>query len=265
MIFTDDHVAVAMPMSGDCALSQDGREAVLTPGDFAVVDTARPYQMAFEGIHRVLVIAAPRGLVRIPPEHLSRVTARRVSCRLVLDAGAWRPMECDKHVASTQFPEPALDLVAESLAELMSRLFELHPNSHQADLLIRIRQYIERNLGDPELGPQAIAAAHHISLRYLQKLFQSQGETVNGLIRDRRLDRCHDDLVDPRHNNRSIGAIGARWNLSPASYFSRVFRARYGLTPSEVRTNAGLQGAFPVMQTAAAGVVSHVNGSSRSG
>jgi AraC-like DNA-binding protein len=239
MIFLDDHVAVGMPVSGSCALTQDGREAMLTPGDFAVVDTSRPYEMSFDGIHRMLVTTAPRGLVRIRPEDLRSVTARRVSYKPVLSAVAWRQMESDGHVVSLQLLDPVLNQVATTLAEWMSKLFGLQPDGHRTDLLKQIHGYIERNLGDPELSPQSIAAMHHISLRYLQKLFQSEGETVNGWIRDRRLDRCKRDLVDPRLGNRSIAAIAARWNLSPASYFSRVFRTRYGLTPSEVRTNQG--------------------------
>jgi AraC-like DNA-binding protein len=40
-------------------------------------------------------------------------------------------------------------------------------------LLVRIHRYIERNLRDPDLSPRTIAAAQHISVRYLQKLFRS--------------------------------------------------------------------------------------------
>jgi AraC-like DNA-binding protein len=265
MIFTDDHVAVGIPMSGNCVLSQDGREAVLTPGDFAVVDTSRPYEMAFCGIDRMVVTTAPEGLVRIRPEDLSRITARRVSSSHMLTAIAWQQLGRDELAASPELHGPVLDLVSASLAELIGKLVGFHPNGHRAVLQTQIHQYIECHLGDPELAPQSIAAAHYISVRYLQKLFQSQGATVNGWIRDRRLDRCKSDLVDPRYSDRSIGAIGARWNLCPASYFSRVFRARYGLTPSEVRTKAGLPESLPDVLTAAGDTVRRRNGSAGPG
>jgi AraC-like DNA-binding protein len=265
MIVMDGYLAVGMPMAGSCVLSQDGREAVLTPGDFAVVDTSRPYEIAFDGIHRMVVTTAPEGRVSIRPEDLSRITARRISSSQVLRAIAWQQQGRDKLVAASQLPPPVLDLVSASLTEVAGELVGLHPHGHRAALLTQIREYIECNLGDARLSPQSIAAAHYISVRYLQKLFQSQGVTVKGLIRNRRLDRCRSDLVDPRHRDRSIGAIGARWNLSPASYFSRVFRARYGLTPSEFRISAGSPGSLPDVLIAAGPAVRHQNGNTGAG
>ena len=54
------------------------------------------------------------------------------------------------------------------------------PETHRRALLTRIQAFIQQRLGDPELSPGVIAAAHHISLRYLRKLFQEQGTTVAG-------------------------------------------------------------------------------------
>jgi AraC-like DNA-binding protein len=265
MIIADDRVAVGMPMSGNCVLSQDGREAVLAPGDFAVVDTSRPYEMTFDGVHRMVVVTAPGGLVRIRPEELSRITARRVSSSHMLRVIARRQLDRDEPDVSTELPVPVLDLVSASLAEWLMDLMGGHPSGHRAVLLQQIHEYVECNLGDPHLTPQSIATAHFISVRYLHKLFQSQGVTVNGWIRDRRLDRCKSDLIDPRYGDRSIGAIGARWNLSPASYFSRVFRSRYGVTPSEIRANAGSSYSLPHVLIGAGDAVRHYSSSTGSG
>jgi AraC-like DNA-binding protein len=246
MIFSGGHAAVGVPMLGNCVLSQDGREVVLTPGDFAVVDTSRPYELAFDGTHRVLVGTMPRELGHMRREDLSRVTVRRVSSSHVLRRAVASPsrdnmgrqMERDELVPSTQLSDAVLDVLAAGLADLMRNKSALQPDSHRPVLLRQIHRYIEQNLSDPQLSPRSIAAAHHISVRYLQKMFQSQGTTVNGWIRDRRLDKCRCELADHRYSNRSIGAIGARWNLSPASYFSRIFRETYGFTPSELRAKA---------------------------
>jgi AraC-like DNA-binding protein len=44
--------------------------------------------------------------------------------------------------------------------------------------MAQFHAFIWENLGDPNLTPGAIAAAHHISLRYLHKLFHAEGQTV---------------------------------------------------------------------------------------
>lgn len=49
----------------------------------------------------------------------------------------------------------------------------------------RIRSYINERLPDPGLSPESIARAHHISVRYLQKLFQQEGTTVHRWIQQR--------------------------------------------------------------------------------
>ena len=58
--------------------------------------------------------------------------------------------------------------------------------------------FIQQHPGDPGLSPAEIAAAHHISLRLLHKLFQEQGETVAGWIRARRRWGPHRHARQPR-------------------------------------------------------------------
>jgi AraC-like DNA-binding protein len=55
-----------------------------------------------------------------------------------------------------------------------------------------------------------IAAAHHISVRLLHKLFQEQGQTVAGWIRARRQQGCQRDLLEPAQAGRAGGTLGYR-------------------------------------------------------
>src|SRR5262249_31348615 len=112
------------------------------------------------------------------------------------------------------------------------------PESHRAALMMRIKAFVDARLQDPELGSSGIADAHHISARYLQKLFEGDGSTVTEWIRGRRLEHCKNDLLDPRLADISVSAIAARWGLIDASYFSRLFKSAYGTTPREFRSHA---------------------------
>ena len=99
--------------------------------------------------------------------------------------------------------------------------------------------FIEGGLADPGLTPAAVARAHHVSLRSLYKLFDRERTSVAGLIRERRLERCRHDLLDPALAARPVSAIAARWGLVDPAHFSRLFRATYGIPPLEYRRTMG--------------------------
>lgn len=109
------------------------------------------------------------------------------------------------------------------------------PKNHRRELQSRIHAYIQRHLANPGLTPETVAAAHQISVRYLHQLFRDQGLTVAGWIRQSRLERCRRDLTDPQTRSRPIRAIAARWGLTDAAHFSRLFRTTYGMAPSDYR------------------------------
>ncbi|MFC8448424.1 helix-turn-helix domain-containing protein [Kitasatospora sp. NPDC057223] len=110
-------------------------------------------------------------------------------------------------------------------------------------MLQRIKHFARSRLADPDLKPEMLAQQHHISLRYLQKLFQEHGESPASWIRDERLIRSCAELRDPRLAHHTIAVIGERSGLYGASHFSRLFRERYGVGPREYRRLAVLHSA----------------------
>ncbi|MGP3976590.1 helix-turn-helix domain-containing protein [Streptomyces sp. 8N114] len=109
---------------------------------------------------------------------------------------------------------------------------------HRRALFARIQSFIWEHLGDPALCPDAVAAAHHISTRSLHRLFQSQGCTVSSWIRRQRLNRARRDLADPQLGDHTIQAVAATWGFPRAADFTRTFRAAYGITPQDFRSEA---------------------------
>jgi len=99
-----------------------------------------------------------------------------------------------------------------------------------------VRLYIDANLSDPSLSPATIAKANAISIRTLHRLFESSDDSVGAVIRERRLNRCRADLV--RGTDEPVTAIAFRWGFRNMSFFSRVFRERYGVCARELQTAA---------------------------
>ncbi|MFF5144753.1 helix-turn-helix domain-containing protein [Streptomyces sp. NPDC013157] len=88
--------------------------------------------------------------------------------------------------------------------------------SGQHVLFLRISAFIVEHLGDPDLGPETIAAAHQISLRYLHRVCQQQATTPMAFIRQQRLDRCRRDLANAALSHLTIHAVATRWGYPPS-------------------------------------------------
>jgi AraC-like DNA-binding protein len=99
--------------------------------------------------------------------------------------------------------------------------------------------YVDRHLGDPGLGPDTIAAAHHMSVRSLHKLFEGEGITVSRLIQRRRLQECARDLARGDCGERTVSGVARRWGFTNPAHFSRLFRDAYGMPPSQWRDTRG--------------------------
>jgi len=61
----EDDFLVNLAIRGRAVVAQDGREAVLRPGDFTVYDSARPYRIHCPDPFRLLVLKIPRGSLRL--------------------------------------------------------------------------------------------------------------------------------------------------------------------------------------------------------
>ncbi len=102
-------------------------------------------------------------------------------------------------------------------------------------LMARIVAYIDHRLGDPDLCPPTIAAAHYLSIRGLYRMFEARGLSAARYIRSRRLEKCRDELGSPGMTGVPVGVIAQRWGFRSCSHFSRVFLEEYGVSPAAYR------------------------------
>jgi AraC-like DNA-binding protein len=229
---------------GRCVFEQDDREAVLRPGDLTLVDLSSPCHLACNGDpdQEIIAVKFPRTLLPLPARELTQLTAIRLGGRHGLGGLISKfVVHLRDHLDNYDATERArlstalTDLLAVGLAGPLDREPLVPRDSHRRVLVLRIRAFIDQRLGDPDLSPGLIAAAHYISTRYLHKLFEAEGTTVAGWIRTRRLECCRRDLLNPALRVRPAHAIAARWGLVDAQHFSRSFRSAYGLPPAEYR------------------------------
>lgn len=238
-------VKVGLQLRGYSVIEQDGRDAALAPGDFALYDTTRPYTLNFDASFRMFVVMFPPEALRLSRDHLRLVTASRFSGRSgtaaitsQLLAAVGKQLLHDELRSELPLSDAIFDLLRATLAERLDDDDLTDVESRRRVLLTQVRQFIAEHLGDPDLTVQGVADAHHVSLRYLQKLFSERGETASSFIRLRRLEQSRRDIATSTSATAPISSIGARWGFADATAFARAFRTQFGVTPSEYRASS---------------------------
>jgi AraC-like DNA-binding protein len=227
---------------------QDGRCAEFAPGDIGVADLSRPLRCAYTE-RRAILVSYPKALSPLREDQIGTLTGVRLcgsqgTGALVSSLVRQLPQHLDAEDGANgaRVGSAVLDLVNAGLAARLDQDNLVPAETRTQALVHRCRGFIEEHLGDPDLSPSAVAAAHHVSLRYLHRLFEPTGEGVATLIRLRRLDRSRRDLLDPTLADRPVAAIGARWGLTNPAHFNRAFKLAYGLPPAEFRATYGARG-----------------------
>jgi AraC-like DNA-binding protein len=232
-----------------CVIEQDGRQAPVSAGEFALYDTRRPYQVSCgvdgERPTQMMTFMFPPSLLPLPRNRLRELAAIRfpasaglgdVTSQFLLKLA--RNVDHYSPAEAARLSTAALEVLATRLAHELDVREWGTPEARRHALLTTVQAFIQRHLRDPGLSPAMVAAAHHISRRSLDQLFHDEGLTVAGWIRQRRLERCRQELSDPALAARPVAAIAAKWGFSSPGDFSRAFRAVHGLPPAEYRMSA---------------------------
>lgn len=107
--------------------------------------------------------------------------------------------------------------------------------------LLRAEVFIAEHLCDLQLDSDAVARHLSMSPRHLNRLFEHHGCSVVQWIWRERLARAHRMLADPTNATVPIGDVALQCAFSTPSHFTRAFKERYGVTPSEHRIEAMTQ------------------------
>lgn len=233
------YVKFAVLEQGSGTVVQDGCEVRLAAGDMTVFDTARPYSLVYGDDTRLSVVMFPKRMIALPGPVVARAAAARLDGASGIGAMV-RPYISSLAQQAGDFEPHVLHRLSQNALALVSTLLESHGGSPvvagaQETLLQRVLEYVDEHLSEPGLSPGTIAAAHFVSVRYLHLLFSEQGTTVSTVIRNRRLERCYDELLNPLRSERSVLSIALDNGFVDPAHFSRTFRAHFGVAPSSLR------------------------------
>lgn len=241
---TEDYFLVSIQTHGTGVITQDGRTAILKPGDFAMYDSTRPYELVFEADFQQFVLMLPGPTLRSQLRDTHALTARQVSGargagHLMINmigslASDIDTLEPASAAAVSQSVENILIAGLNSLPGTCNRQpSHLHALYHQ-----QIKAFVQLHLCDPELSVGQIAAHLRMSISSVHRVFANEPCSLTQWIWAQRLDAVKRDVCDATLANRSISDLAYRWGFNDAAHFSRAFRSRFGCSARDLR--AGL-------------------------
>ncbi|MBV6635963.1 MAG: helix-turn-helix domain-containing protein [Mameliella sp.] len=237
----EDKLLFSIQKAGRCNVVQDGRVAALTPGDFALYDTTRPYELIFDEDFSQYVVALPGSVLRphlLAPEGL---TARRIPGASSIGRAVLNAIESvalndeDLETDMARPMEEALrGLLAAGVLSLPGACAMPGKTAGSARRAM-IKAYALRHLRDPDLGVGSIAAAHGVDASTIHRAFDPEEETLSRWIWGQRLENALRDLRDPVQARRTLTDIAFSWGFNDMAHFSRAFKARFGQSPRAAR------------------------------
>jgi AraC-like DNA-binding protein len=232
----DEPFKVCVQRRGRSVVRQGGTELVLTPGDIAIYDTSRPYELRFDEGWECLAMTLPRRALAASDS----VVERSMSHGWPAADGRTGVLGHLLGSAVRETPQPGgATHLGEAAIQLLSSLVGGEEQADPGEVLrARVIAHLEAHAFDPDLSHDAVAAAHGLSPRSLHRLFEDQPLSAMAHLRELRLLAIRDALVDPANASRSTAAIASRWGLTDPSHFARTFRTRFGITPGSLRKDA---------------------------
>ncbi len=242
LIMDDDLSFMAAPTCHWTA-SQVGREAVLEPGDGVLMNNAEVGSMTLGSDARFRTFSVP--LLALAPltSNLDAAVARRIpadnaALRLLVGYldGISQPSVLSDPDLQRLAPIHVCDLLAVALGATRDATGIAESRGVRAGRLAAAKAFVQRHLHRLDLRADTVASHLGVTPRYVHMLFETERHSFLQHVYAERLDRAKRMLLaDPMQ---AVGAIALSAGFSDLSHFNRVFRQRFGCTPSDARAEA---------------------------
>ncbi|WP_233157559.1 helix-turn-helix domain-containing protein, partial [Amycolatopsis sp. KNN50.9b] len=228
-------VHLSLPLKGTLRGKHGDHEVASGPDNFFLLDSSRPLRV-WSGngdlAHTGIGMEIPKVMLSLDQDKINALMSHQLSARTGFGCllahflrRTARDVDSYKVSDGRRLSTLAVDLVSALFAHALDDRRSLTPETHRRTLVLRVRAFILQHLHDPALTPPMIAAAHHISISYLHRLFQEEEDTVSSFIRRERLERVRRSLTATTSSRQSIQHIAANWGFDQYVSFTRAFRS----------------------------------------
>jgi len=238
----NDFVMLIYLKTGQAAISHRRYDGLVPEGSFIAFDSSKPHELTMSERFDHLVLRMPRArFISLHPATSSMLDRPLDGRSMELQAAAG---VLDMIVTLGGAMPSTISMMSETVVKLLGECVVKGGVSEvgraiRHDLLAgRIVKYLEENFTDPDYSSTRIAEAMGISRRYVDSIFAEMNSTFGRALLEKRLERCHLLLSDPRFRSRSVTDIAFESGFNDLSHFSKRFRERFGITPRLLRKSA---------------------------
>lgn len=230
--------SLMLQLRGTTVASQDGRAAMIRPGEMCVIDSRLPFELSVGGVlSHIVVMQMPRQAVLGRHPYLERRTAEAFDTQ---DTGTSLVRTLLLNTAENA-PSLQDDQRASALASVIQLLgaIRVEPQENNSGAHWRVRAalaYIDGSLADPELTATRVADAQTVSRRRLDQIMvEATGGSLSSHIWLRRLEQAASDLRDDRFASKTVTQIAFAAGFEDVAHFTRAFKRRYRMPPRDWR------------------------------
>lgn len=105
----------------------------------------------------------------------------------------------------------------------------------KAARMAAIKAFIRKHLADGRISLDDVALYQKISPRYVRALFEEEGTSFSDYVLEQRLVSAAEKLTTKCDGQTSITAVAYACGFNDLSYFNRVFKRRFAMTPRDMR------------------------------
>ena len=238
--YTDDSILITFPITGDVRFTQKGRQLTSKPGQFFIELSSLPYE--FYHLHEasLYVIKVPLALLTPQMGTIERQFARSLS----IDEGAGRLLvfqigQILALIHNNQLGDLEIRILEQQLLNLIvltlsapKEVMMSNMSSIQSVHLKRIEYYVHLHLENLALTPAMVAAACHISVRYLHKLFVELPYSFSEWVKELRLKQAN-HILKTKSYVTIEDEVAHRVGYTDQGYFSRIYKQHFGYSPRD--------------------------------
>ena len=237
--YIDDSILITFPMTGDVRFAQKNRQLTSSPGQFFIELSNLPYEFYHLQQVSLYVIKVPLALLSPQMGTIERQFARSLS----IDEGAGRLLvfqirQILELIQQHRLAALEVKILEQQLLNLIvltlsapKEVMMSNSSSIQSVHLKRIEHYVYLHLENPALTPAMVAAACHVSVRYLHKLFADLPYSFSEWVKELRLKQANHILKTKSYV--TIDEVAHRVGYGDQGYFSRIYKQHFGYTPRD--------------------------------